>query len=130
MESTNPAAAIVADRLHRVYEKRDRLFAAQKRTVAGEEVSFAVPRGTIFGMLGPNGAGKTTTIKMLSTLLIPTAGTATIAGHDVVTEELAVRRELGVLFGGDKGLYNQLSAKENLRYFGRLYGMDDAAIRR
>src|SRR4051794_699200 len=99
MESTNPAAAIVADRLHRVYEKRDRLFGAQKRTVAVEEVSFAVPRGTIFGLLGPNGAGKTTTIKMLSTLLIPTDGTATIGGYDVVRDEREVRRQLGVVLG-------------------------------
>ena len=93
-------------------------------------ISFTVPRGTVFGMLGPNGAGKTTTIKMLSTLLIPTSGTASVDGFDVVRDEVDVRRRLGVLFGGDKGLYNQLSARENLRYFGRLYGMADEAIER
>jgi ABC-2 type transport system ATP-binding protein len=120
---------IAADDLRRTFRKRKGWFRSGEVVEAVRGISFAVPRGTIFGMLGPNGAGKTTTIKMLSTLLIPTAGTATIAGHDVVTGELAVRRELGVLFGGDKGLYNQLSGKENLRYFGRLYGMDDKAIR-
>ena len=71
----------------------------------------------------PNGAGKTTTIKVLSTLLLPTAGSAYIDGFDMVRHEVEVRRRLGVLFGGDKGLYNQLSAHENLRYFGHLYGM-------
>jgi ABC-2 type transport system ATP-binding protein len=123
-------AVIAADDLRRTFRKRKGWFRSGELVEAVRGISFAVPRGTIFGMLGPNGAGKTTTIKMLSTLLIPTAGTARIAGHDVVTGELAVRRELGVLFGGDKGLYNQLSAKENLRYFGRLYGMQEAAIRR
>jgi ABC-2 type transport system ATP-binding protein len=93
-------------------------------------ISFSVPQGTIFGVLGPNGAGKTTTIKMLSTLLLPTAGTATVNGFDVVRQEQDVRKQLGVLFGGDKGLYNQLNAYENLRYFGRLYGMDNAAARK
>lgn len=86
-------------------------------------VSLRVPRGTIFGVLGPNGAGKTTNIKRLSTLFLPTAGSAHIDGFDVVRHEVEVRRRLGVLFGGDKGLYNQLSAHENLRYFGHLYGM-------
>src|SRR3954454_10129992 len=114
--------------MHRVYEKRDRLFGAQKRAVAVEEVSFAVPRGTIFGLLGPNGAGKTTTIKMLSTLLIPTDGTATIGGYDVVRDEREVRRQLGVVLGGDRGLYAKLSAWDNLRYFGELYGMTARAI--
>lgn len=129
-QSTPGDAVIAADELRRTFRKRKGWFRSGEIVEAVRGISFAVPRGTIFGMLGPNGAGKTTTIKMLSTLLIPTSGTATIAGHDVVTGELAVRRELGVLFGGDKGLYNQLSAKENLRYFGRLYGMRDAAIAR
>ncbi len=93
-------------------------------------ISFDVPQGTIFGMLSPNGAGKTTTIKMLSTLLVPTGGRATINSFDIVRDELRVRRQLGVLFGGDKGLYNQLSGYENLRYFGRLYGRADADIRK
>ena len=93
-------------------------------------ISFAVPTGTIYGVLGPNGAGKTTTIKMLSTLLLPTGGTATDNGYDIVRNEHRVRQQLGVLFGGDKGLYNQLNAIENMRYFGRLYGMDDEAIAR
>ena len=65
---------------------------------------------------------------MLSTLLIPTAGVAEVDGFDVTKDEVEVRRRLGVLFGGDKGLYNQLSARENLRYFGHLYGMTSDLI--
>jgi ABC-2 type transport system ATP-binding protein len=122
-------AAIVAERLHRVFETK-RPFRPRTRTVAVDEVSFAVPRGTIFGLLGPNGAGKTTTIKMLATLLVPTGGRAAIGGHDVVRDEEAVRRQLGVVLGGDRGLYAKLSARDNLRYFGALYGLTSAAIAR
>jgi ABC-2 type transport system ATP-binding protein len=60
---------------------------------------------------------------------LPTSGTAVVNGYDIIRHEQLVRRQLGVLFGGDKGLYNQLNAIENMRYFGRLYGMDDDAIR-
>lgn len=116
--------------LHRSYRKRKGWFRSGETVEAVRGISFAVPQGTIFGMLGPNGSGKTTTIKMLSTLLLPTSGTAKVGGHNVVTDEMSVRRELGVLFGGDRGLYNQLSGRENLRYFGRLYGMDTARIER
>ncbi|MDP9317724.1 MAG: ABC transporter ATP-binding protein [Actinomycetota bacterium] len=125
-----PPDVIVAVDLRRTYRKREGWFRSPEVVEAVKGISFSVPRGTVFGMLGPNGAGKTTTIKMLSTLLIPTSGTATVDGFDVVRNEVDVRRRLGVLFGGDKGLYNQLSAKENLRYFGRLYGMADDTIAR
>lgn len=121
--------AIVADQLVRTYRKRSGWFRSSDVVEAVRGISLQVRRGSIFGMLGPNGAGKTTTIKMLSTLLVPTSGRATVDGFDVVQEEADVRRRLGVLFGGDKGLYNQLSAAENLRFFGRLYGMPDDMIR-
>ena len=123
-------AAIVAAHLHRVYQTGRRPFAPRRQTVAVEDVSFVVPGGTIFGLLGPNGAGKTTTIKMLSTLLIPTGGTATIGGFDVVRDEGQVRRQLGVVLGGDRGLYAKLSARDNLRYFGALYGLHPTVIAR
>jgi ABC-2 type transport system ATP-binding protein len=122
--------AIVAEHLHRVYQKRERLFGVGTCTVAVADVSFAAPRGTIFGLLGPNGAGKTTTIKMLSTLLIPTGGAAMIGGYDVVRDERSVRRLLGVVLGGDRGLYAKLSAWDNLVYFGNLYGMTRESIAR
>ena len=87
-------------------------------------VSFAVDGGELFGLLGPNGAGKTTTIKMLTTLLIPTSGTATVLGMDVVKDAPRVRRQIGYVFGGDRGLYERLSALDNLRYFAELFGVE------
>jgi ABC-2 type transport system ATP-binding protein len=86
-------------------------------------VSFAVERGELFGLLGPNGAGKTTTIKMLITLLLPTAGSAHVLGLDVVAQARDLRKRIGYVFGGDRGLYERLSAQDNLRYFAELYGV-------
>jgi ABC-2 type transport system ATP-binding protein len=116
--------AIEAEGLRRTYRSRTgwlRPHRTEVRAVCG--VSFTVPRGELFGLLGPNGAGKTTTIKMLNTLLMPTAGTARVGGHDVVTATREVRRRIGYVFGGDRGLYDRLSALDNLRYFAELYGV-------
>ncbi len=87
---------------------------------AVDEVSFQVQPGEIFGFLGPNGAGKTTTIKMLCTLLRPTAGRAIIDGHDVVAEPAAVRAGIGIVFQ-DNTLDEYLSAEQNLRYHAMIY---------
>lgn len=129
-QNDTASVAIQVDTLSRSFRKRKGWFRSGETVEAVRGISFCVPQGTIFGVLGPNGAGKTTTIKMLSTLLLPTRGSAMINGLDIVRDEHKVRTHLGVLFGGDKGLYNQLSARENLRYFGRLYGLDDATITR
>ena len=102
----------------------------RRRTLEVEAVrgvSFEVRKGELFGLLGPNGAGKTTTIKMLITLLIPTSGTARVLGLDVVEDARWVRQRIGYVFGGDRGLYERLSALDNLRYFAELYGVDAAA---
>ena len=89
---------------------------------AVDGISFDVEPGEIFGFLGPNGAGKSTTIKMLCTLAEPTAGSATVAGHDVVAERLDVRRNIGLVFQ-DPTLDVYLSAEQNLRFHAELYGM-------
>src|SRR5919108_403948 len=86
-------------------------------------ITFDVDHGELFGLLGPNGAGKTTTIKMLITLLLPTAGAARVLGYDVVEDAYEVRKRVGYVFGGDRGLYDRLSALDNLRYFAELYGV-------
>jgi ABC-2 type transport system ATP-binding protein len=92
-------------------------------------VTFAVERGELFGLLGPNGAGKTTTIKMLITLLIPTSGTARVLGYDVVKDAREVRRRIGYVFGGERGLYDRLSGFDNLRYFAELYAVPPREMR-
>ena len=93
-------------------------------------ISFAVRRGEMFGLLGPNGAGKTTTIKMLITLLLPSGGQARVLGYDVVANPREVRRRVGYVFGGDRGLYERLSGMDNLRYFAELYGIPGRDQRR
>jgi ABC-2 type transport system ATP-binding protein len=90
-------------------------------------VSFAVDAGEIFGFLGPNGAGKTTTINMLCTLSKPTAGSARVAGHDVVRERDAVRRHIGLVFQ-DPTLDGYMSAEQNLRMHAELYGVDSKLV--
>jgi ABC-2 type transport system ATP-binding protein len=87
-------------------------------------VSFSIREGELFGLLGPNGAGKTTTIKMLNTLLIPTGGSAHVLGFDDVQDARRIREKIGYVFGGDRGLYERLSALDNLRYFAELYGVE------
>jgi ABC-2 type transport system ATP-binding protein len=92
---------------------------------AVDGIDLAIPRGEIFGLLGPNGAGKTTTLSMLATLLVPSAGSATVAGHDIVREKDAVRRAIGLVFQ-DPSTDEELTARENLDFHGRLYGVSRA----
>ncbi|WP_329379443.1 ABC transporter ATP-binding protein [Streptomyces sp. NBC_01716] len=116
--------AIQAVDLTRTYNVRKGWLRPTFETVeAVRTVSFSVYPGETFGLLGPNGAGKTTTIKMLNTLLLPTSGTARVLGFDVAKDPVEVRRRIGYVFGGDKGLYDRLSANDNLRYFAELYGV-------
>lgn len=89
--------------------------------VAG--VTFKCLPGQIFGLLGPNGAGKTTTLRMLSTVLRPTAGRARVAGFDVATEAARVREHIGFM-SANTGIYDRMTAWELVEYFGRLYGLD------
>jgi sodium transport system ATP-binding protein len=107
--------------------ERSSFFALKPKTRvvnAVDDVSFVANDGEVTGLLGPNGAGKTTTLRMLSTLLTPDRGQATIDGANLTTERATVRQRLGVL-GDAKGLYWRLTARENIVYFGRLQGLTE-----
>jgi len=113
---------IAVDGLAKAFGKRREI-----RAVDG--VSLVARDGAITGLLGPNGAGNTTVTRMLATLVIPDTGTATIGGLDVVRDRYAVRRQIGVLSDA-RGLYPRLTARENVRYFGRLHGLSGVALDR
>jgi len=117
--------AIEVKNLQRVYRAHIGVIKRSiKEVMAVEDISFDIKIGELFGLLGPNGAGKTTTVKMLATLLIPTKGSVTIAGYDVVKDAQEVRKRIGFIFGGERGLYWRLSGTDNLRYFASLYGVE------
>jgi ABC-2 type transport system ATP-binding protein len=117
--------------LRRVYRATIGVFRRKtKEVVAVDDISFDVQQGELFGLLGPNGAGKTTTVKMLTTLLIPTGGTAHVLGYDVVKQAEAIRPRIGFIFGGERGLYWRLSGVDNLRYFASLYHVDPAVSKK
>jgi linearmycin/streptolysin S transport system ATP-binding protein len=97
--------------------------------VAVDSVSFTAQGGTVFGLLGPNGAGKSTTIGCLSGLLPPTSGRVSILGHDIVIDGLGARRQLGIV-PQELALYEDLSAKDNLAYWGAAYGMSGDVLKR
>ena len=108
----------------RTYKTHTGTFRRRSKEVeAVRAVSFTIEPGELFGLLGPNGAGKTTTIKMLITLLIQTAGSARVLGLDVVKDAREVRKRIGYVFGGERGVYERLSGYDNLRYFAELYGI-------
>ena len=110
-----------------VIETRELVKQYEKQTVV-DHLDLAVYEGEIFGFLGPNGAGKTTTMKMLLGLVHPTSGMGTVAGHDIVREVLEVRRSCGVLLD-PAGFYDNLTARQNLKFYGRLYGLKGNDLR-
>jgi ABC-2 type transport system ATP-binding protein len=88
------------------------------------DISLHINRGELFGLLGPNGAGKTTLVKILATILLPSSGTARILGYDLVKDTEQVRQMIGVVFGGERGLYPRLTARQTLFYWAALYRVD------
>jgi len=93
-----------------------------KLVAAVDDLNFSVKPGEVFGLLGPNGAGKTTTLRMLCTVLTPTAGFASVAGFDVATQPGEVRRHIGFL-SANTGVYDRMTAREMVAYYGKLYGL-------
>lgn len=105
-------------------EALTRAFAGKPHPVtAVNRISFHVQKGEVVGLIGENGAGKTTTLRMIATLLEPSGGKLEVLGEDVTKNARSVRSRIGVLFGGETGLYDRLTARENLEYFARLYGI-------
>jgi ABC-2 type transport system ATP-binding protein len=92
--------------------------------VAVENLTLSIPQGTVFGFLGPNGAGKTTTVRMLTALIAPTSGSATVAGYKIGSDNTAIRQSVGILTE-TPGLYDRLTALHNLVFFARLYNLSD-----
>ena len=111
--------AILCEDLRRSFVQRS-LTGGRRETVALRGINLSVSQGSVFGLLGPNGAGKTTTVRILSTLLTPTGGRATVQGFDVMRQTSQVRRVIGFVLGGDRGLYGRLTGKQNLEYFAAL----------
>jgi ABC-2 type transport system ATP-binding protein len=120
-----PSAAIRTRDLSREFRTR-----RSPVVLALEHVDLVVERGECFGLLGPNGAGKSTLIKILTTLLLPTAGRAEVAGFDVEKDPLAVRRRINLVSGGDTSGYGILTVRETLHLFARFYGVPGAEARR
>src|SRR5215212_5639874 len=112
--------------LRRIYQGQGK----RPDVTALDGVSLDIPVGEIHGLLGPNGAGKTTLVKILSTVLLPTGGRARVLGHDVVAETKEVRPLIGIVFGGERGLYTRLTARQNLEYWGALYRLSAAETKR
>jgi len=127
--TADPSLAIVVRGLTREYTSRSFFGAVSRVTNALDGIDFSVKKGELFGLIGPNGAGKTTTVKILTTLLTQTSGEAFILGLDIRKDLYEIRRRIGIVFGGERGLYNRVSALDNLRYFSDLYGVDPAVAK-
>jgi ABC-2 type transport system ATP-binding protein len=116
-------AAVETRALRRTFGTTGRSGRGGSEKVALDSLDLTIGPGEVHGLLGPNGAGKTTLCRILSTVLLPTSGRALVCGRDVVADRMAVRACLGVAFGGDRGLYGRLSARQNLEYWAAMYGV-------
>jgi ABC-2 type transport system ATP-binding protein len=115
-------AAIEIRDLTRIYQTDRKC----EPVIALDSFSLDVAAGEVLGLLGPNGAGKTTLVKVLSTVLLPSSGSARVFGHDVVEQVKTVRRMIGVVFGGERGLYWHLTGRQNLEYWAALHDVPEA----
>lgn len=115
--------AIETNQLSRIYKIRGGKKTEPKELLALDDVSIQINHGELFGLLGPNGAGKTTLIKILTTLLAPSSGTALVAGYDVIKEPEKVRPRINMVSGGESSGYGLLTVRENLWMFAQFYGI-------
>lgn len=121
--SENLTNSILTEKLGRIYKIRSGKKREPKELVALEDVNLEICQGELFGLLGPNGAGKTTLIKVLTTLLAPTAGKARVAGYDVIQDPEKVRTHINMVSGGEASGYGLLTVRENLWMFAQFYGI-------
>lgn len=121
--------AVECTNLNRVYTSRN-VMGRRRDFTALKDLSLEIPKGAVFGLLGPNGAGKTTTVRILSTLLTPTSGTAKVLGYDVVSQSKQVRRNTGFILGGERGLYGRITGEQNMRFFAALNHINPSDARR
>src|SRR5689334_9683707 len=119
--------AVQTRQLTRLYRPRRR---GEPQRVALDRLDLCIAAGEVHGLLGPNGAGKTTLCKVLSTVLLPSSGEARVHGFDVASRPNAVRPLIGIVFGGERGLYSRLTARQNLCYWAALYHVPHREIGR
>jgi ABC-2 type transport system ATP-binding protein len=122
---------IATENLKRVFKTTTGILHRKKKEIlALDGVNLTIEKGELFGILGPNGAGKTTLTRILATILLPTSGSAEVFGLDVVKHAKAIRPRIGIVFGGERGLYWRLSGRDNLQYFADLYRMPPEVTRK
>ncbi|MDQ4089142.1 MAG: ABC transporter ATP-binding protein [Actinomycetota bacterium] len=123
------ATAVEVRGLRREFQSGKGFRKRSRPVLALDGFDLDIAEGEVLGLLGPNGAGKTTLVKVLSTVLLPTSGTARVLGHDIVEETAAVRPLIGIVFGGERGLYTRLTPRQNLHYWAALYKVPSAVGR-
>ena len=124
---------IEVNNLKKIYDvkRRQNFFCSTREKIeAVKDISMRIEKGQIVGLLGINGAGKTTTIKMLTTLIEPTAGTYLFDGLDAIAHPDAVKRQINMIAGGERMIYWRLTAYENLWYYGQLYGIENSLLKK
>ena len=122
---------LVVEHVSKIFKRGNSFFSRNKTledVVAVDDISFEIKEGEILGLIGTNGAGKTTTMRMIATMLSATKGKILVEGLDVSKNPSEVRKSIGIMFGGDTGLYDRLTARENIQYFARLNGMSEEEI--
>ncbi len=122
---------IFTENLYRTYQTTTGVIHRKKKEiVALDSVDLSIQSGELFGLLGPNGAGKTTITRILATVLLPTSGTAQVFGLDIIKAVKEIRPRIGLVFGGERGLYWRLSGRDNLQYFADLYKVPPEVAKR